>query len=390
MAGRLVGATLAILASLAALGIAALGDQGCALVPDGVVSWWPGEGSGEDIIGENDVLLFNGASYAAGRVGLAFDLSAANAIALVQTPSNLLGGVGDFTICLWVMRQSAADFGGLVCIGDVERQQSGTGWIVAIQLNQGGNIRFQFSNEDEPSGSGEHNELLNSTFANDPNLVDVDGDWHHVAVVRRSDKMEIHIDGEMQSDKACTTAPLTGLAGPCVFGAWYDTGDDGSGDPSIQEDATFDGLIDEVTMWNVALTPMQIAAMYQSSAAGMCMPASEVCDCGNPIDLQVVELRESASLLLYMTRDGSPVDVAAFDSFEVARSTYSAPLTFTSFQSGSSPSDGTYALGNLGGGFYVLEFDRSDFDAAMCFEIRVMRLLPLAPPASGATLYEKK
>ena len=40
-------------------------------VPDGLVSWWPGDGHAADIWGNNDGTLMNGATYAPGLVGQA-------------------------------------------------------------------------------------------------------------------------------------------------------------------------------------------------------------------------------------------------------------------------------------------------------------------------------
>ena len=51
----------------------------CVAAPSGLVSWWPAEGSGQDMLGANPVTLQGGASYAAGLVGQAFSLNGATA-----------------------------------------------------------------------------------------------------------------------------------------------------------------------------------------------------------------------------------------------------------------------------------------------------------------------
>lgn len=40
--------------------------QECVPAPDGLVSWWPGDGNAEDIKGGNDGILRNSVSFAAG------------------------------------------------------------------------------------------------------------------------------------------------------------------------------------------------------------------------------------------------------------------------------------------------------------------------------------
>lgn len=46
----------------------------CAVMPPGVISWWSGNGSANDIIGANNGTLVNGTSFAPGKVGQAFSL----------------------------------------------------------------------------------------------------------------------------------------------------------------------------------------------------------------------------------------------------------------------------------------------------------------------------
>lgn len=46
----------------------------CVAPPTGLVSWWPGDGTAIDIVGNNHGILQNGATFAPGMVGLAFSL----------------------------------------------------------------------------------------------------------------------------------------------------------------------------------------------------------------------------------------------------------------------------------------------------------------------------
>ena len=49
-----------------------LNRKGCAPPPSGVVSWWPGDGNTDDIVGPNHGQLFGGAHFVPGFVGQAF------------------------------------------------------------------------------------------------------------------------------------------------------------------------------------------------------------------------------------------------------------------------------------------------------------------------------
>ena len=68
--------------------------------PSGIVSWWPGDGTPEDIVGESHGTLMNGVSFSEGLVGDAFDFT---------KPSHWVYGEGEeiadlqeFTIEFWV------------------------------------------------------------------------------------------------------------------------------------------------------------------------------------------------------------------------------------------------------------------------------------------------
>lgn len=78
-----------------------------------------------------------------------------------------------------------------------------------------------------------------------------DGVWHHVAVVRKSTTITMYIDGV--ADASMTIPPETNLSGnglqsgPITFGAFG---------PSLSSSQFFyTGLLDEVRLWKVALSP---------------------------------------------------------------------------------------------------------------------------------------
>src|SRR5437879_12645553 len=77
-----------VLCALVAL--APLGSRAaCVPAPSGLVSWWPGEGTGNDIAGNNPGILQNGIGFAAGEVGQAFNLNGANSYVQVADSASL-------------------------------------------------------------------------------------------------------------------------------------------------------------------------------------------------------------------------------------------------------------------------------------------------------------
>jgi hypothetical protein len=63
-----VGFVLLLLVSVGRFAAA----QTCLEPPSGLVSWWPGDGDANDIIGPNDGTLQGGTTFAPGMVGQAF------------------------------------------------------------------------------------------------------------------------------------------------------------------------------------------------------------------------------------------------------------------------------------------------------------------------------
>ena len=69
--------------------------------PAGLISWWPGDGHAQDIIGDNDGTLLGDAGFAQGKVGQAFNFDG-NGDTVRVLDSDSLDLTEDFTIDLWM------------------------------------------------------------------------------------------------------------------------------------------------------------------------------------------------------------------------------------------------------------------------------------------------
>src|SRR5579872_5359485 len=79
----------------------ATNSPGCVPGPVGMVSWWTGDGTANDLQGTNHGMLQNGAAYAAGRVGQGFNLNGSNAF--VQIPHSAgLSFSTQLTVVAWI------------------------------------------------------------------------------------------------------------------------------------------------------------------------------------------------------------------------------------------------------------------------------------------------
>lgn len=229
-----------VLLGLAVLALAASGrglaqSPSCVAPPPGMVAWWPGDGSTRDIAGASPATLVGGAAYAAGRVDQAFSLDGTSA--WVEVPdAAALRVTGAFTIDAWIYPNAT---GGRIV--DKITAGAGDGYLLDTW---GGGVRLLF---DGQSLSGA--------------TVLPTGAWSHVAGVYDGAEMRVYVDGALDGARA-TTAAVPTNALPLRIGAASDGG------------SRFSGLIDEVEVFNRALSQAEIQAIVAAGSAGKCKTAA--------------------------------------------------------------------------------------------------------------------
>jgi len=152
----------------------------CVPAPSGLVSWWPGEGNANDIIGTNDGTAVD-VTYANGMVGQAFSFNGSNSYVQVpDAPSLQLTNA--LTIEFWVKRQQLATEDYLV--------NKGGDWTAGM-LNYG--VTIPGANFPPASNSL----TLNFAGGTRHSSSITDFNWHHCAVVARNGDVDpaFYIDG---------------------------------------------------------------------------------------------------------------------------------------------------------------------------------------------------
>jgi hypothetical protein len=228
----------------------------CDPTPSGIVAWWAGNGNTDDNIGTNNGILEAGAGYAQGEVGQAFSLNGSSSYVFVPASSSLNAGVGgDLTIEGWI-RTPVTNATQVI----VEWQNTAIrAWGVHLATSAG------------PSGDLSYGTLY-------ANVIDTGGNWHqfwsspgvlvanqfqHVALTydKTSGLGTLYVDGSVvaQSNLGVFTpqtsydfylgARLGIIAGPELY---------------------YSGSLDEFSIYNRALAPNEIAAIYQAGGDGKC------------------------------------------------------------------------------------------------------------------------
>jgi hypothetical protein len=226
----------------------------CTVPPTGIVGWWPAEGSANDIAGTNSGALLGGASAnATGYVGSAFGFNGTNGY--VRIPDSPAFHLATLTIEAWVKFVSLNSAGAGAAQGEqfiVFKQNSRSTGFKGFYLG-----KTRISNQDRLtfqvcSSSGVRVEVDSTTVVRT-------GIWYHVAGVRGSNSLQLYVNGQLQSQSAVGFPQDYGSL-PLYFGT--------SGQPSW--DRKLKGELDEVSLYNRALTTNEIAAIYAAGAAGKC------------------------------------------------------------------------------------------------------------------------
>jgi hypothetical protein len=214
--------------------------QTCVPPPAGLVSWWPGGGNATDIVDSNDGTLQGDATFAPGMVGQAFSFDGIDDIVSVPNSPNLnFSSTSPMTVDLWAFRTGTSEVmhfvGKRIDCGD----NSGINYQMGFNTESGEGLGF---------GAGFGNEVATG--------IDLPlNTWTHLAGTFDGTTYRFFIDGQLVAAAAGTLGP-TNVA-PLLIG--------GSGTC-----ATFEGLIDEVEIFNRALSTSEIQAIFNAGSAGKC------------------------------------------------------------------------------------------------------------------------
>jgi serine/threonine protein kinase/Tfp pilus assembly protein PilF len=220
---------------------------GCVEPPPGLVSWWTGDGHPRDVVGGNSVTLNNGTEFGQGKVGDAFffpspDMDGQDGFVEAGSTSNL-DDLTELTIEAWVMLNTGPAYRierfVTIAVPDsnvpkaVLRIEGGPGDVGHLHFYMGINREFQHLLSEEVPGTGS---------------------FHHVTGTYDGSVMRLYLDGE-------------------EVGKWAVSGEVASGESYVfmsSNEEPLDGLLDEVSIYNRALTAGEIQAIYEAGSAGKC------------------------------------------------------------------------------------------------------------------------
>jgi glucose/arabinose dehydrogenase len=219
--------------------------------PAGLVGWWAAEGTAADWAGDNDGTAYLGASYAAGQVGQAFSFDGVNdRVEILDSDSLEL--TASLTIEGWIQVNAfptISEHNHILFRGD---DRPGLDpYFLAV--TPAGALKFNISGS--TGGKRLEGGLLPL------------GQFAHVAATLddATGAMRLYVNGNLSAETFTTIRPLADL--DPAFNAGVAIGNH-AGYPSGGNNYPFSGLIDEVSLYNRALSQEELQSIHAAGLDG--------------------------------------------------------------------------------------------------------------------------
>lgn len=228
----------------------------CAATPPGLVAFWKGEGDATDQLGINNGTITGNVTFVPGMVGMGFNFDGQGSY--VTVPDNpSLDLTNALTIELWY-----EDLGtGPYSYGLIAKRGTGTGPCnFGINVVPGG-VGLYYHDPTAPNNGDDGGSYQASRYPQVP----TPGMFHHLAgVFTQVDSSDVELDTYIDGSLVRSLTVDGNLANtissdPVTIGASAQNGGE-----------SFNGIIDEVSIYNRALTANEILAIYNAGSAGKC------------------------------------------------------------------------------------------------------------------------
>lgn len=281
----------------------------CVAPPAGLVSWWQAESNAVDFIGENNGQPQSGVAYGKGRVGTAFLFDGISSKVDLGDPVSL-AFTNSFSIEGWIWINGLPPAGqghGLILYRGDPRFCLDP-YYLAVEVS--GNLRFHIEDAQDSVPCG----------------VDVEtgplgmNQWVHVAGVfdSSSGSMQIYTNGNLGAQMTTAVRPFQDLVGGGTAIGNLSAGQNGM---------CFNGLIDELSVYNRSLAPSEIQGIYNAGSNGKCsglfaptivtQPESQAAFVGDKVIFSVVAAG-SAPLSYQWQKNKSPLTGATANVFTLS------------------------------------------------------------------------
>jgi hypothetical protein len=223
--------------------------------PPGLAGLWSGEGDGNDSVGENNATLTD-ISFAEGKVGQAFSFNGfSSSIRIPASPALDIGAGGGFTIMAWI---KPSDIDGLHPLIQWSDYNPLNLWI-GIRPFENGVLRGDITDD------------RNHFMVSNPDTL-TGGVFQHIAFTydKASGVGTLYVNGVIVAERNLGSQLVAHSKGDI----WISQRDDRPGNWSTGR--MYSGLIDEIALYNRALSASEIQAVCtaENHGASLASPAS--------------------------------------------------------------------------------------------------------------------
>lgn len=226
----------------------------CSPTPSDLISWWRGEGNTDDNEGVNSPTEILGApQFVTGKVGQGIQLDGGSGFAISDRNGLDFGASASFTVILWVRVDQVLATPSILI--DKRRIGGGLGYGMGmLGTDAGADSRsFYVSLQDG---------VTSHSLQSPPTAV---GEFHHLAVVidRTGNLASLYLDGAPSASQSLSGFGSLANDGRCFVGHQSLDVLGTSGRP-------LNGMLDELAMFDRALSASEILAVYNAGSAGFC------------------------------------------------------------------------------------------------------------------------
>jgi hypothetical protein len=247
----------------------------CAPLASGLIGWWSGETNAADFTGNHSGTTPFGIAYQSGVVGEAFDFDGSHRrVSIADSPAFQLTNA--MTLEGWVYPRA---YGGFITFRGDNRPGLDN-WT--IDTYDSGFVKFSLVDTDN-----------NAAVIRAPLALN---EWQHIAATwdRTSGDLKLYLNGDLAAQ---TNSPLVPIG---VLDPAYEPAVGIGNHGGTFHQFPFNGLIDEMGIYNQALSAAQIAAIASAGSAGKCPSTNPpLVTCVNP----------PTGLVSWWRGDGTAMDV---------------------------------------------------------------------------------
>ncbi len=220
------------------------------VAPSGQVGWWSGDGNANDIAGSNNGILQDNAGFAVGKVGQAFSFDGTDD--RIEIPNNAALSPATISLEAWV-KPTTINIGSRVISKDISSVSCASPFIVYSLETRGefgGRATFFYTTTDNVL------HVLQGTTSIPLNV------FSHISGTYDGTTAKIYVNGVLENSQAVSGTMLSSTT-PTIIG---------NADSACRvvggNSAGFNGIIDESSIYNRALSDAEIVSIFNAGIAG--------------------------------------------------------------------------------------------------------------------------